>query len=517
MRPTEPIGQPVRGVEPARKSHSSWIAISIILSAIIISMAIVQAAYYKSKASSSGGGELPAAHPVVNGGGGPSPSDLSTSFRAVAKAVEPAVVSIEVTETVKGHPQIFQFPEGFPQFPGGGSQREKASGSGFIVTPDGYILTNNHVVGKADKIEVTLADGAKKRAERIGTDPDTDLAVIKIEASGLPTAVLGDSDSAEQGDWVLAIGSPFTLQKTITAGIVSAVGRTLLGNGAPQLDRYIQTDASINPGNSGGPLVNMQGEVIGINTLIVPGNTGGNIGIGFAIPSNMVRQVYSQLIKGGKVSRGYLGVTVLPLDAAKAEALNVDPKAGVLVRDTADGNSPAAKAGIRSGDVITTIDGKHVSTPEELTDTVIAMPIGHQAHVDYLRDGEKKSTVVTLAERPSQETLALQRAPQQEPDNGNAEEQAQKLGITVETVTPDVASQRNLRITSGAIVDSVQRDSPAAEAGISRGDVIHQLGRTPINNANDLVQAAKSLKSGDEVAVKIEQDGRMAFVTISID
>jgi serine protease Do len=515
--PVEINGQPVRPVESGKRNHSSWIAVSIILGAILISMAVVQAAYYKSKGAPGASSELPAAHPVVTGtGSGPSPMDLSNTFRSVAKAVEPAVVSIDITETVKDHPPIFQFPGGF-QFPNGGSSKQQASGSGFIVSPDGYILTNNHVVGKADKIDVILADGRKMKAERIGTDPDTDLAIIKINASGLPTAVLGDSDSAEQGDWVLAIGSPFRLQKTITAGIVSATGRQLPLNEAPQLDRYIQTDASINPGNSGGPLVDMQGEVIGINTLIVPGNNGGNVGIGFAIPSNLARQVYAQLIKSGKVSRGYLGVLVAPLDAAKAEALGVDVKAGVLVSDVSDPNSPAAKAGLRTGDIITAVDGKHVESGTELTDAVVAMPVGHEARVDYIRDGKPESVTVTLAERPDEAALARRGNPEEDQGDSSGQQTLQKLGIVVETVTPEMGSQRNLRIPGGALVDQVQPDSPAFEAGINRGDVIHQIGRTQINSANDLVQATKSLKSGDEVAVKVEHNGRMGFATLSID
>lgn len=515
--PPVPPVPTVREPERGARSRSSWVAVSIILGAIIVSMAVVQAAYYKSKAAPGGSGELPAAHPVVNtvgGSGGPSPMDLSNTFRAVAKAVEPAVVSIDITETVKDHPSIFGFPGGLPFQ--GGSPKERASGSGFIVQSDGFILTNNHVVGKADKIEVTLNDGRKMRAERIGTDPDTDLAVIKIDATGLPTAVLGNSDGAEQGDWVLAIGSPFRLSKTITAGIVSATGRSL--GGASQLDRYIQTDASINPGNSGGPLVDMQGEVIGINTLIVPGNNGGNVGIGFAIPSNLARQVYAQLIQSGKVSRGYLGVLVQDLDPAKAEAQGVDVKAGVLLQDVSGPNSPAAKAGLKAGDVITAIDGKHVEHKEDLTDTVVALPVGHQTRVDYIRDGKPATTTVTLAERPDSDKLALQR-------NSGGDNQGEsggpqnldRLGLVVESVTPEISSQRGLRMTTGALVVQVQPDGPAYEAGIRQGDVIHQVGRTQINSAGDLAQATKSLKSGDEVAVQVEQKGQILFLNLSLD
>src|SRR5215467_354275 len=314
------------GDDPTRapkraNGYKAWIALGVLF-VLAVLMAAVQAAY---KLRNKGGGELPPAHSLVSpvtSSSGPSPNELSTTFRAVAKAVKPAVVYINITETVQGQ-RGFSIP-GF-EIPGdGGATKQQASGSGFIVKDDGYIITNNHVVGKADKIDVTLADGRKFRAKPVGTDPETDLAVIKIDATGLPTAVLGDSDGIEQGDWVLAIGSPFGLQQTLTAGIISATGRNIPG--ASQFDKYIQTDASINPGNSGGPLVNMQGEVVGINTLIFS-QTGSSVGIGFAIPSNLARQVYGDLMQSGKVTRAYLGVIIRDLDATMASGLKVDPKA----------------------------------------------------------------------------------------------------------------------------------------------------------------------------------------------
>ena len=502
QRVTQPLGTP-------RRNWAAWIALGIVVGALIIAIGVVQAAYHKWKSASD---SLPAAHPVVNGAG-PSPAELSNSFRAVAKAVEPAVVNIKISETVQQGGGIFGFP-GFPFGGGGGKSKRAAEGSGVIVTTDGYILTNNHVVENADKIDVTLADGSKFKGTRVGTDPETDLALVKIDTSGLPTAVLGNSDELEQGDWVLAIGSPFGLQQTLTAGIVSAKGRNIAN--ASQFDRYIQTDASINPGNSGGPLVNMQGEVIGINTLIFS-QTGSNVGIGFAIPSNLVRQVYGDLAKHGKVTRAYLGVLIKDLDAPTASGLKVDPKAGVLVTELSDPNSPAAKAGIQSGDVITAVDGKHVQTASELTDTVAGKPVGSSTRIDFIRDGKDQSTTVTLAERPTNRQ-ARGTAPDEGDEGGGGDTQSSsKLGLTVQTVTPDTARRLGLKSNSGAVVVSVQQGGAASDAGIRPGDVIHRIHQTVVRSADDLSQASKSLSSGEEVLVQIERQGQMTFVTVTIE
>src|SRR5262245_43981268 len=240
----------------------------------------------------------------------PSPADLSRTFTSIAKQIKPAVVNVEVVEKAR-RSSTMRLPEGFPDFGFGQPKRQQGTGSGVIISADGYILTNNHVAGDADQITVKLADGRDFKARRVGTDPETDLAVIKIDANNLAFAKLGDSDKMEQGEWVIALGSPFGLQQTMTAGIVSAIGRDL-GTQAGQYTDFIQTDASINPGNSGGPLVNMQGEVIGINTLIFS-QTGTSAGVGFAIPSNLAGKVYSQLVKSGRVTRAYLGVMLKPV------------------------------------------------------------------------------------------------------------------------------------------------------------------------------------------------------------
>ena len=392
----------------------------------------------------------------------------------------------------------------------GRPQKRPSTGSGFIVTPDGYILTNEHVVGHADQIEVLLSDNRRLKAKVVGLDQESDLAVIKIEATGLPTVVLGNSDNVEQGDWVLALGSPFGLSQTLTAGIVSATGREV--QGTPQYSKFIQTDASINPGNSGGPLVSMQSEVIGINTMIVTGSSMSNVGIGFAIASNIARKVFDELVKNGRVTRGYLGVRVGVLDGPTARALCLEPESGALVSEVTP-NTPASKAGLRGGDVITAFDGKRVKAPRELTDAVAATEVGKSVRVDFMRDCEKQSATLEIAERPAN-VNARQTTPGGDitPD----ETRASRLGITTQTVTPEIAAQGKLSSDSGAMVRSVQPGSPAAEAGIRHGDVIHRIDRTDVRTAEDLVQAEKALKSGEEVALKIERGRQTVFVTITV-
>ncbi|PYP84744.1 MAG: hypothetical protein DMF61_19180 [Blastocatellia bacterium AA13] len=498
MQDTHSDARPTPSPSKRRRPQGLWIALALFIGGLIIMGAVVQASLSRTKAG--GSGELPQPR-AVEPAAAPSPAELSNSFRQVAKDVKPAVVNINIVEAVRRTPF---FPGlGIPDDDGYGKQR--GTGSGAIVTADGYIITNNHVVGKAEKIEVTLADGRKFKGERVGTDPETDIAVIKIDASALPTAVLGNSDSVEQGDWVLAIGSPFGLQQTITAGIISATGRDIPR--ASQFNRYLQTDASINPGNSGGPLVNMRGEVIGINTLIYS-NSGGNEGVGFAIPSNLARRIYGELLQNGKMTRGYLGVGIRDLDSATADAIGLEVGAGVLVGDVrADG--PAAKGGIKTGDVITAIDGNHVGTAAELTNTVSSTLVGKSVRVDYVREGKKLSTTVVLAERPP-----LERQANGEPGGGEA--RPSRLGLSVQTVTPALAEQLNLDIKSGAMVVRIRPGSSAAEV-LNSGDVIHQVGRDRIQTADDLVRATESLKGGQEIALRIERSGSLLWVTISVD
>ena len=445
----------------------------------------------------------------------PSPVDLSRAFINVAKQVEPAVVNIDVVERSKQaavprgrRGAIPQFP-GLPGFGDMTPQVQRGTGSGVIISPDGYILTNNHVAGEADDIKVKLGDGREFKATRVGTDSETDLAVIKINAHDLPFARLGNSDSAQQGEWVVALGSPFGLQQTMTAGIISAVGRNL---GRGSFDNYIQTDASINPGNSGGPLVNMNGEVVGINTLIYS-ESGTSAGVGFSIPSNLANKVYASLVKNGKVTRGFLGVTLQPVDEAYAKTVGYDKKGGALVSDVRNNNTPAARAGLRSGDVIVEFDGNAVTSPRQLTDLVADEPVGTTVQVKYLRDGRLETTSLKVAERPGPNgEVAAGRG-------GGAEEEntTGKLGLGVKTVTPDLVQELKLKVNSGAIVEEVEPGSPSEGAGIREGDVIHRIGRTQVTTAADLTRAIRSLAGQKEVVLQVERDGQLQFLTVNLE
>lgn len=456
------------------------------------------------------GQQLKPAAPAAGTGPMPSPAELSRSFIDVAKQVKPAVVHINVVQKARQAARFEgnEFPQipGFPPFDQMQPQPRRGAGSGVIISPDGYILTNNHVAGDASEIKVKLAGDRQFTAKLIGADPETDLALIKIDGQNLPFAKLGDSAKLEQGEWVIALGSPFGLEQTMTAGIVSATSRDLRSG---PYDNYIQTDASINPGNSGGPLVNMQGEVVGINTLIFS-RTGGNVGVGFAIPSNLANKVYTQLAKSGKVTRGYLGVQLQQLTPALAKMSGAEGVEGALVGDVTDAASPAAKAGLRSGDVIVEFAGKEVKSPKQLTEIVADTPVGQSAKVRYIRDGKSQTTTIVLGERPGRNRETNTR-----PEADNQGES--KLGITFSTVTSEMAQQLKLKSVSGAVIENVQPGSPAAEAGLRRGDVIHRFNRATVANADDLITAARSLKGEKEVVLQIERGGTLSFVTVTLD
>jgi serine protease Do len=510
-RPTAPLNAPP--VRQPRSKKLTIVGLTLGVGLLVVVAGILQARAHRGAGKPP---ELPPALAAVSNNA-PSPAELSRSFREVIRTVKDAVVFINVVETVSQG----DAPENFFGLPmPKGQQQREGAGSGFVATEDGYILTNNHVIRNASKIEVTLADGRRFKAEVVGKDAATDIAVIHINTSGLPVAHLGNSDEVQQGDWVLALGSPFGLQQTITAGIVSATGREL---GASQYNKYIQTDAPINPGNSGGPLVNMAGEVIGVNTLIYTGGQsffgqGGNIGIGFAIGANAVRDVFGKLVTSGKVSRGYLGVQVVPLDEARAHAAGLEPGSAVFVSGVPDPNSPAGKAGIRAGDVITAFNGQKVKAPRELTDLVAATPVGTKARVDYLRDGQTQSAAVELVERPDDLT-----ARQSNPDNDNndddqpqGEQPKGRLGVFAQTVTPDIASRLNLKTPSGALVMQVSPGSAAERAGILHGDVIHKVDRTEIASAEELSKAVSELKPG-RYQIEVERKGRMVYPLVTIE
>ncbi|MEN3334371.1 MAG: serine protease Do [Blastocatellia bacterium] len=511
-RPTAPLNAPT--VHQPRSKKWMVIALTLVIGALVVIAGFLQARTHRGAVKPP---ELPPSLAAISNNA-PSPADLSRSFREVIKTVKDAVVFIDVVETVSqsdAPENLFGLPR--PQ----GPQRREGAGSGFVATEDGYILTNNHVIRNASKITVTLADGRRFNATVIGKDTATDIAVIHIDTAGLPVARLGNSDDVQQGDWVLALGSPFGLQQTITAGIISATGREL---GASQYNKYIQTDAPINPGNSGGPLVNMQGEVIGINTLIFTGGQtflgqGGNIGIGFAIASNAVRDVFSKLVTSGKVSRGYLGVQVVELTEERARPLGLEPDSAVLVSGVPDPNSPAGRAGIQKNDIITSFNDHKVRMPRELTDLVAATPVGSKARVEFIRDGKPQTATVELVERPDDLT-ARQVNPENDGDGDDDQppggQSKGRLGVFAQTITPELAAQLKLQTQTGALVLQVAPGSAAARAGIQHGDVIHKIDRTEIKSAEDLAKAISELQAG-KYQIEIERKGKLTYPEITLE
>src|SRR5262249_49249713 len=384
------------------------------------------------------------------------------SFAGVAEAIKPAVININTVS--KGGPggggrtpfEEFFGEDFFKRFFGDAPERipQRSLGSGVIVDATGIALTNAHVVEKATEIEVITLDGSKHKAKVVGADKKTDLAVLKLDdgKAQFKFARLGDSDRMQVGDWVIAVGSPFGLQATVTAGIVSAKARNI---GQGPFDDFIQTDAAINPGNSGGPLVNMQGEVIGINTAIVAGGSG----IGFAIPSNMARKIYTEINSKGRVTRGWLGVSIQPLTQELAKSFNAKDTKGVLISDVIP-ESPASKAGLKPGDILLEFDGKKVEAPADLQRTVGLAQPGQNDKMKVWRDQGEKTIDIKIGEAPD-EKEAQQRPARATPSS---------LGLEVRPITPDLARQLNLKSTDGVIVARVEEGSAASEAGVQRGD-----------------------------------------------
>jgi serine protease Do len=397
-------------------------------------------------------------------------------FATLAKRLGPSVVNVSTTQirkTAQGVPfdsddPMSQFWQRF--FGGrvpGGQQRMSGVGSGFIIDKNGTILTNYHVVDGAQKIVVTLSDGKNYDAKVIGKDQKTDIAVIKIDAGeNLPVVTLGDSDHLEVGEWVMAIGNPFGLDHTVTSGIVSAKGRQI---GAGPYDNFIQTDASINPGNSGGPLVNLRGEVVGINTAIFS-QSGGNIGIGFAIPTNSIKELLPQLKEKGRVVRGYLGTTVQKITPEIAESLGLKQNSGALVADVVKG-SPAERAGIKTGDIIVEFDRNEVKDSADLPTVVARVTPGKTVQLKVKRDGKEVSLPITVGELKEKEVAATG-------EEGD-------LGLAVQPVTPEIAQSLGLDRANGLVITSISPGSAADEAGLRSGDLITQVNRRPVNNLAD--------------------------------
>jgi serine protease Do len=433
------------------------------------------------------------------------PLGASGTFAQVVETVGPAVVNINsFIRGGGGRTPVEEFfgDEFFRRFFGDPDreQQQRSLGSGVIVDPSGIALTNAHVVERATEIEVMTSDGKKHKAKVVGTDRRTDLAVLRLQGGGpFRAAGMGDSDRLRVGDWVLAIGSPFGLQQTVTAGIISAKGRSLTGGA---FDDFLQTDAAINPGNSGGPLVNMSGEVVGINSAILS-RSGGNVGIGFAIPANMAKRIYTELVAKGKVTRGWLGVSIQPLTPELAKGFGLKEPRGALISDVI-AESPAEKAGIQAGDIITEFDGKKLEGPQDLQRAVAATQPGRGVPMTLWRDKASKTVEIKITETPD-DAVALK-------SGGKGKSM---LGLEVRPITPDIARQLNLRNLEGVVVARVDEDSAAAEAGLLRGDVIREVNRQRIRTMQEFERITRDVKEGDRVTLLLQRGSQALYVAFT--
>jgi serine protease Do len=472
------------------------------LLALVIAVALVGAGYGMSSAVKT------ADHPAAVLTQTSEIPMVPANFSDLAEKVRPGVVNIQVVKTVKnagfGVPFPFRTPFGdfFGPFSGENPHQmpmQQGVGSGFVISSDGYILTNNHVVDDANQIKIKLADGKEYDAKVVGRDPKTDLALLKAEgASNLQPLRLGDSDSLKVGNWVVAVGSPFGLEQTVTAGIVSAKGRVI---GSGPYDNFIQTDASINPGNSGGPLLNTDGQVIGINTAIFS-QSGGNVGIGFAIPVNMAKEIVPQLKEKGHVTRGWLGVGIQKITPELAKSFGLKDEKGALVSQVVKGG-PADKAGIETGDVIVEFDGKIVADSNDLPRMVAPLPVGKTVSVKVSRSGnvaDREVKIGQLEEQKEEVANASTRKP---------------LGMTVQNITPEIAKGLGLKSETGVVVANVIPGSPAAQADIRSGDVIQQVNKKPVKNVEDFKQRIENAKDQETVLLLIQRGESTLFAALT--
>src|SRR5713101_7964234 len=447
----------------------------------------------------------------------PDPIPATNSFSAIVNRVEPAVVNIATTQVMERRqskkrralpndqddPMQDFFDRFFDGRQDGPPQAERSLGSGVIVDKRGYILTNNHVVEQATKIQVQLnGDTTRYTAKLVGVDEDTDLAVIKIDANkDLPIAKLGNSDGVQVGDWVLAIGSPFGLQATVTAGIISAKDRANISGPAHQFQRFLQTDAAINPGNSGGPLVDLAGEVIGINTAIITGSRGYE-GVGFALPSTTAISVYNQIIKQGRVTRGSIGVSFQEDLGTNAITLKeLGAPYGVVIMNVEPG-SPAEKAGLKGGDVITGVNGAPVKTGNDLVNPIAQAPIGSKVKLSYVRDRSQKETSAVVEDRTRVFPTQAGRLSNQQGESAPAE-----FGLRVDSLTPERAARVGMEGQRGVLVTDVDPASFADDLGFGRGDVITEINREPISSVDDYKKSVAKLKPGTNVVFKVLRRG----------
>jgi serine protease Do len=443
---------------------------------------------------------------------------IITTFAPIVEKVAPSVVTVFTTQTVSRTLAPFPFSDdALRQFFGGqlprqGKQTLQGLGSGVIVSPDGYILTANHVVSGADEIMVGLGTELRKyKTKKVGTDPGTDMALLKIDEKNLPAITFADSDKAKAGDIVLAIGNPFGLRQTVTMGIISAIGRG--GMGIVDYENFIQTDAAINMGNSGGALVDIKGQLLGINTAIFS-RTGGNQGVGFAIPANLARDVMQSLRDKGRVVRGYIGASVQTLTPELADAMKLKGQpTGALVGQVEAG-SPSEKAGIKTGDVITDVNGRKVSDARELRLMIGSMAPGTKVQVDVNREGQKKTFNVALAEMPA--GAAEQGGPEVSPEETGPPEKTTVFGaVVVADITDDIRSALNLpKDVQGAVIAEIDSDSPAGKAGLREGDVIQEVNKQPVKNAKELAAISKKLKPDEKILMRVYSQGRSGYVAL---
>jgi serine protease Do len=460
-----------------------------------------------------------AADPPVNPSGTVAAPAQLPDFSHLVQQVKPAVVSIttkmksgaeEESEGPSEGPPA-QLPPPFnhmvPQPGQPGTHVVEARGSGFIIKPDGTIVTNNHVVKDAESVTVTLDDGKTLPAKVIGTDPRTDIAVLKVDAGHrLPYIELGESNNVKPGDWVVAMGNPFGLGGTVTAGIVSAISRDI-GNGP--YDQFIQTDAPINRGNSGGPLFTQQGKVIGMNTAILS-PSGGSIGIGFAIPSDMINNVAAQLEASGHVTRGYIGVEAQELKGATAQALHAKDESGALLAGVVS-DGPAQSAGLQSGDVIESVNGQAIRNPRELAVDIASLKPGSDAHLSVLRDGQAKDFTLTVGTQPSERTASNEMT--------GGQQHGEQVGLALAPLSPQMRDQLNIPgDATGVVVQQVKPGSPAEKAGLQAGDVIDGVGTKKVTSVDEAAHAIHAAINGKDhaVALRVMRDGQAMFVGVTL-
>ena len=442
----------------------------------------------------------------------------SKAFVNVVKKAKPAVVNIKVEKTTTRNFQGGQIPEEmfnnpfFEQFFGPQFRQyqqkpqeyiQRGQGSGFIISKDGFILTNNHVVEGADSIKVTLSDDRDFDAKVIGTDPQTDVALIKIEdPENLPVLPLGDSANLEAGEWVIAIGNPFGLNQTVTVGVVSATGRSSVG--ISEYENFIQTDAAINPGNSGGPLINGRGEVVGINTALFS-RTGGYMGIGFAIPINMAKSIEEQLHKEGKVTRGWLGVVIQNIDKNLAESFGLKKVQGILISEVQK-DSPASAAGLQQGDVIIRLNGVELLDVSDLRNRVALLKPGSKAMVEIIRSGREKKVQVSIGEQPSNFSKSG--------SGSNKGDSLEQYGLILQELTPELAKKFEYAEDSGVIISDVASGSPAEAAGLKPGQLVEEVNREKVGSLKELDKILKKSRS-DKVLLRIRAGNYSTYVVLT--